>query len=457
MSVINVDDYVDVYIHYHASHMAHMAENASLFFVPLRNTILDDIGNSAMAQQAKASIINNKNHNSASQALDFADELANRNLVQSTLETIAQNLNQTIDERLASNAIDSYYKQVLSFSGLLENGEPDLRHVRDFLNLLVDALNMTGGYNQRFINILRSFGSSVRGKQIRFNPGGATLVSNSQLQTISKIEDALNRAVARYNSGGRRLSANSFRQTIAYIFRGVLGTSIAEAIKQKVFNDADRQVDSILRSLGLTSKQSSNKTSSNQGSANVLNTKGMNITVTSGKNTFTIEVGSNFNFKTIGEINSDDLEIVANSTIGMVGFSDNDVDNNYAYNILAHKYQFYSAYSEVGSTVAARFLKDSLFTTNQKQIYQFILVNGKFYPILSIISNICEQTLRFGIIPKQLIEIEETRSRTNSWFGDEGPNWELARARSEMVRKVIDDLKIGLYFNSNVLTRYLPY
>lgn len=461
MPIINVDKYVDIYIHYHSSRVQPMADDADLIFSPLRNSILDDIRNSGMTLQARVNMMNNKDHHGAAQALEFANELANGTLLQDTLESIARSLNNAIDTQLT---IDTYYKEALTFANLLENGSPELRTVKNFLNLLVRALDARDAYNKTALNIFIGFIADVTGKnkrQFRFTPG--ILLSDNELPGIRKIEEYLDTAVNSFNKNGY-VSANSFRQTIANIFTRQLGASIARTIVTKVDVSKEKQIDRILRSINSTNVKFLNSnvslaktaTSSNIERVGVLNTKGMSIDVISGDKTITVEVGSDFNFKALPTIEKDRLQIVAESTIGLVNLSEDIADTNVAYNIFTHKHQFLTAYTELSTTIAASFLKNSVLTANQDEINQFLLINGKFYPVLSIISNICEKTLRRGAIPHQMIQIEGLKPKTNTWLGRE-KNWKTAEKRSKLVKQVIDELKIGLYFNSNILAQYLPY
>lgn len=455
---IDVDKYVDNYIHYHVQRMRYMADYADTIFVPLRDNAINDLKNAASELNIRASMFNSTSHLKAAQALNFADELSNGTLLQDTLNDIAATINTAIDAELAKAVIDDYYKGALSFASLLAQGAPDVRMVKDFLNLLTNALDLAGGYDARLVKILKSFARNIIGKDIRWNPGGAQMISKQQAEIIMKIEDALDRAVDRYKEKGE-LSAASFRQTIVYIFHRLLGSSLAKTIVARINNEVlAKRVPKILQSLNFRPENggSANEVPPKNERAEIINTKGMTLDVVSNGTTFTIEIGSNLNYKEVPMAGvTNDLNIVANSTVGDYLMFDDAEASEFAYNIIAHKYQVYSAYSEVISTVAASFLKNTLFdNVNKNQTYQFLLINGKIYPVLSIISNICERTLRFGNIPK-MISMESTSDGTNSWLGVEGPDWELAIKRSKMVKKVIDTLKIGLYFNSNVLVDYI--
>jgi len=451
---INVSNYVDNYIHYHKGRVQPIARLSNYIFIPIRDTAIADIRKAAISQEVLANMYNRGDNQSAALTLDIADQIANGTLLQSTLDGIATTLNSAIDSRLMSSNLDNFYKHALSFSTMLQHGVANTRIVKDFLNLLTYALDATGGYNVQLLSELRRFGRTVTGKNIRFNPGNAKVVSQEQLAILSKICDALANARYKFQQSGNQLSAASFRGTIVYIFRRVLGSSLADSIIARAIEDGESQVDDILTSLGFKPEQGKTIPSNTSSTVGIINTKGMSLNITQNGKTTTIEIGTDMQIANLGTVASGNVDILGTSTIGAINFGSPSA-RNYAYNIIAHKRQFKESYEDVYTAVAATFLRDTLVDTNKQETAQFLMVNGKVYSVLTIINNICEKYFANNQVPFG-VTIEETAEGTNRWRGDAfTPNWDLAYKRSQAVNEAINVLKIGLYYNSNILNNYI--
>lgn len=457
--VIDVGKYVDWYIHYHRGRVEPIANSAKTLFAPMHDEAMDDIQNLVNVKNLIANKFNNGDNQSAAAAIDVAEQIADGSLLQSTLDSIATELNSAVDREIVSSQKDSFYDEALQYATMLEQGSAKSQIVKQFLNLLVQALDLTGGYNAQFLAELRRFAKTVTGKNIRYNPGNVTTVSQEQLLKLTKIRDALSKAADRFEQSGQKLSANSFRGTISYIFTQVLGTSLASSIVARGKQDGKVQVEEALIACGFRPEQAKEQANNTENKINIIKTKGLTLNVTEKGKTTTIEIGTDLKMNTlgtqIGEVGwRENIQIIDSTTYGAINFGSPEL-RTAAYNILAHESQFSNEADYVYNAIAASFLKESLLGANKQEAAQFIIVGGKVYSVLSIIHRLCKKY--FDLFEQPFgIEYSKTPESSNAWRGEKGiPNWKWAYKRSSAVTRIINQLQIILYYDDKLLLENL--
>lgn len=466
--IVNIHDYVDRYlnnyIYYHWQHFSDSGESdaAAYLFEGKYQEAIESISAATFTVQSQTDEINNANKPMAAEVLDIADQLANGELLADTLDQIALEVNNMIDRQAQNIDYDKLYKAALSYSGMAQNGNVQYATVRAFLQLLTYALDQAGGYNAQFLNELRWFGKTLTGrKKFNFNPGNAKIVSQEQLTNLSKIQNALIRAGEKFQQSGKSLSAASFQGTIVYIFTQVISNAIASNLLKNTFQDAERQIDNILISLGCKPEAGSSpqKQSNSYAKIKVIDADGLQLQVTQNNNTAIIEIGTNMQVHWVNSSGSQvGGTIIARTTIGQM-FPDNAPNKYYAYNLMAHRDQFPEEYGIMKASIAASFMRDTVMGANKRQANQFLMINGRIYPIITIIKNICDEYMRNqGQTGQFGIAIQEPVSGSNRWQTDEytrGPNVRLALLRSQLINNIISKLSINLNYNSNILSNYI--
>lgn len=458
---INIHDYVDrylnTYVHYHWQSFSGNADHAAYLFEGRYQEAIDDISAATFGQQLLANEYNSADKQGPAAVLDIADQIANGTLLQETLDAIALSVNQAIENKAQNINLQDLYAAALSYASLLENGHAQYRDIHAFLTILAQAINQAGGYNAQFLAELRQFGRIARGKKFNFNPGDAKIVSQIQLENLNKIRLMLERAEDKFLQSGGQLSAASFRGTITAIFRRVLANAVGTNLIASAFQDGEAQIDEILKSLGFKSESSSPHKSKTKARFDVINNETMRLSITQNDNTTVLEIGTNLRILDSNGISKQDINILARSTMGQM-FDENSPTKYYAYNLMAHRDVFEDEYNLMRASIAASFMRDTIMGVNKQQTYQFLMVEGKVYPILTIVKNICDSYLRNGGQYAFGFQIEETNPGDNAWKTSgnvRGPSIQLAILRSNLINEIISKLTIALNYNSNILSNYI--
>lgn len=460
---INIHDYVDrylnSYVHYHWQSFEDNADAAGYLFSGKYQEAIDTMTAATFGGQLQASQFNNADKASAAEALDVADQIANGTLLQETLDDIAAQVNSAIEARSVNIEYEKLYEAALSYQNMMESGTVQYSTVHSFLQLLTYVLDQSGGYNAQFLSELRWFGKTITGrKKFNFNPGNARAVSQDQLANLTKIQNALIRSAEKFKQSGQTLSAASFRQTIAYIFNKGIKDQIALNLFKSAFEEGDIKVDNILVSLGFKPEQPLPRKTNVTQQTNIINTNGLQLQIAQNGTTATIEIGTNLQVHWIDTIGgSKSINILSRTTMGEL-FAAGTPNRYYAYNLMAHRDQFQEQYNIMRAATAASFVRDSVMSVNKQQVSQFLMINGRVYPILTIIKNICDEYMRNSAQGQIGITIQEPATGSNRWQVNEhtrGPSVELALIRSQLINNIIDKLTIQLHYNSNILSNYI--
>lgn len=488
---VNLSDYVDRYlinyIVYHPQNFTSRGDTAIAYstFENEYKAARSEMKLGAVEQQAEAINAAMRLHGTnAIKSIALVNALAEGNLLESTLDTIADALNATIDQ-VSVQSMDSIINSAYSFSGMLAGGAADAAQVNAFFNEVLRGLSMTYGFNSGITNRLIEIGKAMTGD------ANFSLTSTFQGQTFTMTADDVrnaNQIITYLGNAANKLkqdgsvSAESFRGTIRNVFQ----TGIAERLAAILLGSAlDTGISTFeqelqARNANITVNQPSikmggrSKEGRKTSKVDVFNSPGFQLQVQINGQTATIEVATNMSVKWYKNAkNIGDIHIISDTPFREV-YPFGTPEGYLASNVVVHGHDETKADSGIGASykmlrasIAASFFNDWLSGSGQVMSgnidkAQFLMVNGKVYSIMSIVNNVCEGLIRQkkNEFQKVLgISISGIDNIRNDWQGgrDEThapPSVGWARLRSELVNQALNNITISASFNSKYLTQH---
>lgn len=483
--IINVSDYVDYYIHYHYGRAQNLIPDAINTFNQKYSESINNLSSDMMQRQVDAIIKTMQAQGQdVSNSLEIAMALQNSNLLETTLDNIAEQLNRGIEKYQNEIGFDNYENIVrgaYNLSGMLENNG-NLQNIQQFFNYLHDGLRLLGNEGQVDLETLVALTNI--GQRLSNNPnfsldwGDIMAISSSQVTVARRIADYLEKAAQKFESSGGTLSAASFRGTISNIFNTAIGEPLSRLFVAKgleyVANIADQSVDNIMIGgsqgklkwdSGSQPSLSGTRTTEVGGTSKVdiINDDVFSLSTQVNGQNITIEIGTNMSVKWHSS-KKRRIQIVSNTTLGSL--YNESRERTLAYNIIAHRKStsaFNQAYRIVRAGTAASFFNNwlsgsgsQILGTSSIDRAQFLMINGRVYSVVRIVNNICEDIDRNqGNNSAFRMDIEGIDSSINRWWGTAGvSNIIEAQKRSNYVNGVLSKLTVGCTLNSNILTKY---
>ncbi len=475
--VIDPDYYVDRwmtnYIVYHRGKLINRGEvfEAEALFGQKYETEVDRMKTAAMQQQlatiqAKSSSEGKKAKSSA----QIARDLSQGDLLGLTLDQIANVINQVTDEAYSSTDFDNYQAKIADnakqYSDLLVSS-PDVQRVNNFFKLVIQGLKEAQAVDENVLEALTGLGTALIGSSFSIESSmknSVIGVTNNDIRISNKVIEILNRAVDKFQASGT-LSPRSFSQTIASIFKVTIGEKLQELMIAESLEDIEDSITQAFDNLILREKNNKlqwvDKKKKKAGKRStikiqIFNNEGLQLQVKKGKNAYNIEIGTGIAINKSKITNKkSNVQLIGKATLRNY-FAEGE-EKYLAYNMLAHQYSggFTEAVNMIKGSVAASFFNNWLseggFTAQNGQKAQFLLINGKIYPVMRIISNICNEfAYRSNISLQTVIRMDKVK---NTWIGSK-PDIQLGVLRSQAVNNVMNKLYLSINLNSNILTKY---
>lgn len=498
---INIYDYFDRwmanYIVYHTGHLEQYGDiqrAITHFDIKFQDT-MSDIKDVAIEEQMKAIQVNTKNKSQkAAGGLKILSALEKDGLITDTLDLIAEGINENME--LASQQVGfDNYEEILSqagnFSGILARTDPDVNAVNSFFNLLVQAMAQAKLIDINILNALSNIGTNLVGTSFAIDTkliNQVTGFNTVDAQKSQKIIDSLAKAADKMNQEGI-VSARSFSQTISYIFNKVIGNQLELLMAAEALNLGISQADSILDELCRRPLKNGKLTWESKGSqpknpniyfdSDIFNNGTFSLKVKKGKNQFyDIEIGTNIDTRWYKSGINSNTKVQALGNANISNYFSDGMEKYLAYNTIAHRFSgptksfikesgdyrgMYRAFDNLVSSTAASYfkswVKDKGFKTPTQKRAQFLVINGKVYSVMRIISNICDDIVKNGgykISRNSNTAFKlniPTNGVSNTWIG-QNPNIELGIARSNIVNELINKITISANLNGNILLKY---
>lgn len=485
--VIDVDEYVDhFYIHYKTQTASHLARKAQEIFNTQRTKALSQARGIATEQQLNAMLAAmDAQTPAAASAQKIVDSLMNGQLLEQSLDSIANAMNASI-ERAYGNEYNSTIDTVQStYNSTLKTGGMGAGTAAAFFNEIDKALQLIGEHmNSKEL-------SAFKALQKVFATGSGWTeelvpVSEDSVTIASQVIKYLSNAAEKLSSQGS-LSTQGFASTISQIFSTTIGEELARQMIQTALWDIEEQSDAIMEK-GLSKlqgkatwadvRQAGTDRTKSQGKkrtskVDVVTNNVFNLTTMINGNEVIIEVGTNASVKWQQSKNNS-IHIVSRAPL-QSALENMELDNNgmhIAYNVIAHRYSpnyptgsttsrqgnFYQAYNSIRGAIAGSFFTEWLTGSGGAlsgggiDKAQFLMYNGKIYSVMSIINRICEDVMKGRDVVTDISGINKV---SNKFLQGPVRNTEdlykLATTRSEMVRKAINALTITGSLNTEVL------
>lgn len=486
--IIDVGEKIDSYIHYKTANAQQFINpEVYQYFIDQRNKALAEARSTATADQLNSMIIKMDGQVlDAKSSMDIIKALSqdNNNLLESTLDRIAQAMNEGIEKTFAN--LD--YAQTITDihnnfdSSLVGKNGMGKKAAETFFNEIAKALRLIVSEDsipvEQFKTLQQIF-SDGTGEV----PHELTIITSGEIDIAQQIVKYLSSAAgALKKSNGQGISTESFRSTITNIFHTVIGEQLSKKLLLTGIQEAQYQTEQKL--IDGLSKLPGKTTIENSGTKRTVNNRTATVDILT-NNLF--QLSTTFNNKQVdielavditvkwGKKKGRKIQIVNNTKLGP--FIE-QMDNQQAiYNIIAHRYSsnylmgsrssstpkarggaFYSAYQTIKASVAGSFFLDWLTGSGDALGYgvdkaQFLMYNGKVYSVFSVIKAICDNIANTG--QKTInVDIKGVDKIKNTWesqsTADKSP-WEAARRRSDRVKETINSLTISGYFNANVM------
>ena len=194
--IINVSDYVDYYIHYHHERAQNLIPDAINTFNQKYSESINNLSSDMMQGQVDAIIKTMQAQGQdVSNSLEIAMALQNSNLLETTLDNIAEQLNRGIEKYQNEIGFDNYENIVrgaYNLSGMLKNNG-NLQNIQQFFNYLHDGLRLLGNEGQVDLETLVALTNI--GQRLSNNPnfsldwGDIMAISSSQVTVARRIAD----------------------------------------------------------------------------------------------------------------------------------------------------------------------------------------------------------------------------------------------------------------------------
>lgn len=433
------------------------------------NDKMSTMKNRAINQQAEAiqRQMMSKGPMSAA-ALQAIDQLAQGNTLEQTLDGIADILNQSIEKTYNTSSYDQIIAQAGNFNSILEEGKASARQLNEFFNLITQAIAQinNGAVPRDLLTGLAKIGKDLGPASFRLAGNSTRVINKAQLDEVDKILTYLSNAGEKLKKEGF-VSADSFTSTIRNIFSTVIGEKLSMVLLGNALVNMDSAIMQAFKEIGITVNGAS-PYSPGGGSSNkvdIFNSDAFNLSVNMPDNsTMNIEIGSNTSVKWYQDIakgKSADIHLVSKTTFGqLIREFDNDIARVMR-NIVAHSKDNEPIYWGLRSVLSASFVnqwlagKGNISQQNKIDTAQFIMINGKLYSVLSLVSKIVDETLQYATIGSTpRTDINGISSLENKWLnlesGEKGM-WAAAYRRSNPLKEAIDRLTISCTFNSNFL------
>lgn len=485
--VIDIDAYVNhFYIHYKtqtASHLIGVVDN--YFNVDRSPAALGEKKLAAAEAQMNAMLAQMQQQTpTASNVYKIIQEITQGQLLEQTLQSIADTMNTSIEREYGRQYSDTINSVQSTYNKALENGNMGTSQAISFFNEIKKALSLIG---ENFSNSeLQSFQTLRRvfSGKTEWNKD-LVPVSKESTTIAAQIIKYLNSAAEKWSEKGE-LSSQSFASTITQIFSTAIGEELSRQMIQTALWDIENQSDDIVVNALTNIASKNNATVTASGKDFYKDKKGQkrtskadlitgNVfslsTMINGQN-LTIEVSTNTSVKW-QQKKSHSIHIVSGFPI-QTAFEGLDANGQQvAYNVIAHRYSpnyptgsttsrkgnFYQAYNKIRASIAGTFFTEwltgsgSVLNSGRIDKAQFLMYNGRIYSVMSIINRICKQ-LEEGKNPVG-VEFRGLKNIDNSFMGadvtkeDMDPYW--ANKRSDAVRKAINMLTITGSLNPNIL------
>lgn len=498
----------DLYINYDVQNAIkyHKASEALSLFSAQYNGAREALKDTALASQLMnlRHVLSSRGQKAAS-GINLLGQLGSGNLLEQIYEALAQGMNKAVNNAHSTVNLTNYDQVISNVSNLnfsaLRTGYLSTDTVDSFFNLILQGVQMAGKFNVVFLDQLTDIGKYLTGNtEFTINQSWrkkATIqqISASDMEMARQIIDYLSNAVERFqassytNSSGALItkSANtldprSFASTVTNIFSTVIGERVAQrllsfAIKNGI-DQCDEAVQEILRNSGLNGHIEAGRglsvlggtqrdISSRVSKVDVFNSRAFKLTATVDDTEASVDLSANTSVKWYQNFNQDTstaIHIIQGSSLGRY-LPD---ARGLAYNTIVHRNsssEFYEAYRALRASISASFFSEWLTGTGNRlsigrmniNSAQFLLVNGQFYSMMTIIRNLCDDLASRGATEHSRDMPFNFRipNVNNEWRGNRNPNVHDAIERSRSVAEIIEKLSISATFNSNMLARYV--
>ena len=479
--IINVDNYVDYYIHYHHGKAANLISPAIEVFNEKYSQNINSLHSDMIQGQIDAVIKTMQAQGqNVSNGLEIALALENGNLLENTLDDIARLLNEGIGAYWNNINYEDVLRGAYSLSNMLENSNNvDIQKIQQFFHYLHEGLKLLGDEGKVDASTLLALTSAGRAMSkdptFSLNWNDITTVDATEISVAKEIAKYMTKAAEKFGQGP--ISAQSFRGTISNIFNRSIGEPLSKVFVaqglQYAENLANQTIDNTLveRSNGQlkwagksSPSLSSTKISASGGTskADIINDDAFSLTTKINGHDLTIEVATNMSVKWHSSKRKR-IQIVSNTTLGSL-YKDIE-EKTLAYNIIAHRKSssaFNQAYRNIRAGTAAAFFNEwlsgsgsQLLGTSSIDKAQFLMINGKVYSVARIVTNICKDIETQGNNSAFRMDIQGIDTSINKWVGTPGkPSIIDAQKRSNYVNGVLNKLVVGCTLNSNILTKY---
>lgn len=459
------------YIVYHKEHLRDYGDVSSSnisFSSNLYKTLSEIKSKSNIEQLSAIQSLIQAQVPSASAGLRILDNLQNGTLLMDTLNSIADAVNAGIERTSGTVDFNNYnqiIKQAKNFSGMLAQS-PQVQQVNSFFNLLLQAMNQAKLLDLNVLDALSGIGKTLGGTEFAIDQSWQKIaqgVTSNDIQASQAIISSLNNAASKLQTAGT-VSSRSFAVVITNIFSSIIGKQIEKFIIAQGVSEADKKIESlvdqlIIQSNGKMSRRNP-KIQTDDSTINVklfdkdvfqLNVKGLS------KTDYSIEIG---NSSSIQWYKKRPSGVSLNKQESLKNFFSPGRQKYLAYNMIAHRYtgpDFEEAFNRIQASTAASFFNEWISSGQIKDVtgkkLQFIVVNGKIYPISRIIGNICDSLVRNNGFNTGF-QMEIQTDKINKWVGGPHPSKGQGLMRSDIVNKIIDTFTIAGRLNSNILTQY---
>lgn len=489
---IDIYDYFDRWMHsyivYHTGHLEKYGdvERANIHFGSKANDAIENMRDVASEGLLAGIQVDMRSKAAgAATSLNMANELQNDSFLMQTLDKIAEGLNEAMDrayQQVTFENYENYLAEAGKFNGMLAKGDPDATTVDQFFSLLISALEQAKLVNIDVLQALSGISNNLGGTNFALDNSFMNRVQvfdNIDAQAAQKVINSLSKAAEKLHQEGV-VNSRSFANTINYIFQKVIGQQIQEIMLAEGLNymveSADKEFDKMMKKslhgkLSWVDKPRTSKNSNKTLDASLFDNGVLSLRVKQERKTlYKIEIGTDTSLKLYKNFKSgQNIQILGRASITEY-FT--DMQERYlAYNVIAHQMSpntsgydkdtefrnsgnLMDAYDKVRQSVAASFFTDWMksggFRNPAGRTAQFIMINGKVYPVMRIISNICNDIVKNRFYNG--IQLDIPRSG-NKWIGSQ-PNKELALQRSAIVNELINKITISATLNTNILKKY---
>lgn len=463
-----VDRWAINYIVYHKEHLREygdVAKATSHFNGKFQKEIADIKTRTQQGQIAAMQSMMRAQASSAAGSLKILSRLQDGTLLSDTLDRVAEAINNGIDQAGGDVTFSNYneiVRRAKNFSGMLSKDNRVVQ-VNKFFDLLLTAMDQAKLLDPIILDALSNIGSQLAGTEFAIDSKymkQAIGVTSNDIAASQKVIDALNRAASKLQQEGS-VSSRSFAATISYIFQSVIGQEVEKVIVASGLAMVDEELESIIdQQIKVSNGKLKRTTSRNKAYTNTINVNLFDRDVFqlklrgSAHASYNIEIANASSIQWARKGNRPALSVKREESLR--DYFINGEDAYLAYNMISHRYSgpdFEEAFEQIQASTAASFFNQWIQGGQIPSItknLQYVVVNGKLYPISRIIENICwgiqkENTSTFSM------NIET--GKTNQWIG-RGPNKENAIRRSAIVNEVMNTFIIAGRLNSNILTQY---